>query len=62
MRVAGATDIAHQGDPVDGLAELAIETRFLTERRGQDARAQLRLEWLAEGVVLRKRKGRDELT
>ena len=61
VRVAGAADIAQQRDPVDGFPQLPVEASLLAQRGGQQARAQLRLQRLAERVVLREREGRDEL-
>ena len=62
VRVAGAADVAQQRDPVDGLAHVRVEARLLAQRHRQEARPQLRLERLAERVVLRERERRDELT
>ena len=62
MRVARATDVAQQRDPVGGVAQLRVEAPLITQPHGQEARPQLRLERLAERVVLRKSKRGDELT
>jgi hypothetical protein len=59
--VAGAADVAQQRDPVDGLAQLVVEVGGLADPRGEQARPQLRLERLAERVVLRERQRGDEL-
>jgi hypothetical protein len=56
-----ATDVAQQRDPINGLANVRIEAGLITQRRRQQARAQLRLERLAERIVLRQGEGRDEL-
>ena len=61
VRVAGAADVAQQRDPVGGLAHLLLESRRLADPRREQARAQLRLERLAERVVLRERQRGDEL-
>jgi hypothetical protein len=60
--VTGATDVAQQRDPVRGLAQPVVESRGLADPRGEQARPQLRLERLAERVVLRERQRRDELS
>jgi hypothetical protein len=62
VRVARATDVAEQRDPVDGFAQLPVEARLLTQRRPKEARPELRLERLAERVVLPESERRDELT
>ena len=62
VRVTRAARIAQQRDPVDGVAQLSVEARFLAQRRRQEARPQLRLERLAERVVLPQRERRHELT
>jgi len=59
--VARAADVAQQGDPVDGLPQLVVESRGLGDPCGEQARSQLRLERLAERVVLRERQRGDEL-
>ena len=59
--VAGAADVPEQRHPVDGLAQLLVEARGLADPRREQARAQLRLERLAERVVLRKRERGNEL-
>ncbi len=58
--VPGAADVAQQRDPVGVLAHLLVEPRRLAHPRREQARAQLGLERLAEGVVLRQRKRCDE--
>ena len=60
--VAGAADVAQQRHPVGGLAHVVVEARRLADPRREQARPQLRLERLAEGVVLRERQRGDELT
>ena len=62
MGVAGAADVAEQRHPVGGLAHLAVEPGGLADPRREQARPQLRLERLAEGVVLRERERGDEFT
>jgi hypothetical protein len=62
VRVARAAEVAEQRDPVDRLAGRRVEAGFLADVDGQQARAQLRLERLAEGVVLGEGERRDELT
>ena len=59
--VAGAADVAQQRDPVDGLAQLVVELGGLADPGGEQARPQLRLERLAERVVLRERQRGDQL-
>ena len=59
--VAGAADVAQQRHPVGGLADLLVEPRLLAHPRREQARPQLRLERLAEGVVLGQRQRGDEL-
>jgi hypothetical protein len=59
--VARATDVAQQRDPVDGVAQRPVEAGFFAQPRGEQARAELRLERLSERVVLRQREGRDQL-
>jgi len=59
--VTGAADVAQQRDPVDGLAELVVEAGGLADPGGEQARAQLRFERLAKGVVLGERERGDEL-
>jgi hypothetical protein len=60
--VAGAAEVPKQRDPVGGLPHLGVDSRRLAHPRREQARAQLRLERLAEGVVLCKREGGDKLT
>ncbi|MFN8038322.1 MAG: hypothetical protein U0Q07_03830 [Acidimicrobiales bacterium] len=60
--VAGAADVAQERDPVDGLAQLVVGAEGIADGAGQEARAQLRLERLAEGVVLGEGEGGDQLT
>jgi hypothetical protein len=59
--VPRAADVAQQRHPVDGLAQLVVGPRGLADPGGEQARSQLRLERLAERVVLRERQRRDEL-
>ncbi len=59
--VTGAAEVAEQRDPVGRLAHLVVESRRLAHPGREQARAQLRLERLAEGVVLRERQRGDEL-
>ena len=62
VRVAGAADVAQQRDPVDGRrAASASKPASSDQPCGEEARPQLRLERLAERVVLRERERRDEL-
>ena len=58
----GAPDVAQQRHPVDGLALLPLEPGLVGQPHAQQAGPQLRLERLAERVVLREREGRDQLT
>ena len=58
VRVARAPHVAQQRYPVDGVAQLPVEARLLAQRHRQEARPQLRLERLAERVVLRERERR----
>ncbi len=59
--VAGAADVAQQRDPVGVVAHLRLEAGGLAHPRGEQARPQLRLQRLAERVVLRERERGDEL-
>ena len=61
VRVPRAADVPQQRNPVGVLAHLPIEPRGLAHPRREEARAQLRLERLTEGVVLRQRERGDEL-
>ena len=61
VSVAGAADVPQQRHPVGGLAHVALESRLLADPRREQARPQLRLERLAERVVLRERQRGDEL-
>ncbi len=61
VRMPCTTDVPQQRHPIDGFAQLTIEAGFLTQRRGQQTRSQLRLEWLTKRVILRKGERRDEL-
>ena len=62
MRVARATDIAQQRDPVDGRSQVSIEAGFLTQPHCEEARTQLRFVRLPERVVLRQGQRGDKLT
>ena len=60
VRVTGAADVAEQRDPVGGLANIVLDAGGVADPRREQARAQLRLERLPEGVVLRERERGDE--
>jgi len=60
--VAGAADIAQERDPVDRVAQRRVEARRLAHPHRKEAGAHLRLERLAERVVLREGERGDELT
>ena len=60
VRMARASHVAQQRHPVGGIADLAVEARRIAHPGGEQARPQLRLERLAERVVLGQRQGRDE--
>jgi hypothetical protein len=62
MRVAGAAEVAQQRGPVDGLFQPSVIPCLLSHPDGQQARAQLRLQRLAEGIVLGEGERRDEFT
>jgi predicted nuclease with TOPRIM domain len=58
--MTGAADVAQERDPVGVRAHDVVELRFLAQPAREEAGAQLRLERLAEGVVLRERQRGDE--
>ena len=61
--VSGAADVPQQRDPVDGVAQRRRpKLGLVAHPHREEARAQLRLERLAEGVVLRQRERGDEFT
>ncbi len=62
VRVAGAADVAEQRHPVGGLAHRLVESGRLAHPRREQARPELRLQRLAEGVVLRQGQRGDEFT
>jgi len=61
VRVTGAADVAQQRDPVGGLANVLVDAGAVADPSREQARAQLRLERLPEGVVLRERERGDKL-
>lgn len=61
VSVSGAADVAEQRHPEHRLAKLSVEAGLLAGPPREQARPQLRLQWLAERTVLRKGEGRDEL-
>ena len=60
VRVPRATDVAEQCDPVGGVAHIPTDAGLLSEPHGEQARPELRLQGLAERVVLREGERRDE--
>jgi hypothetical protein len=58
--VARASDVAKQRDPVGGPADQVVESRLRTDRVGEEARPELRLQRLAERRVLGERERRYE--
>ena len=58
--VTGAADVAEQRDPVGRLANVVVDLGGVADPGREQARAQLRLERLPEGVVLRERERGDE--
>jgi hypothetical protein len=61
VRMTGAADIAQERDPIGVRPNLVVELRLLAQPAREQARTELRLEWLAERVVLRERQRGDEL-
>ena len=61
VRMTGAADVAQERDPVGVRPHVVVELRLLAQPAREEAGAQLRLERLAEGVVLRERQRGDEL-
>ena len=60
--VSGAAQIAQHRDPVGGVANVVIELGLLAHPGGEQARSQLRLERLAERIVLRQGQRGHQLT
>jgi hypothetical protein len=60
--VARASNVAKQRHPIRSPAQLLVEAGFLAHRDREQAGAQLRVERLAEGVVLRQGERRNELS
>ena len=61
VRVARAPDVPEQRHPVSGPSHLFAEPRFCAQHVCEETRPQLRLERLAERVVLPERERGDEL-
>ena len=61
VRMTGAADVTQERDPVGVRPHVVVELRLLAQPAREEAGAQLRLERLAEGVVLRERQRGDEL-
>jgi hypothetical protein len=60
--VAGATHIPEERNPIHVVAHSFVESRRIAYPRRKQARPKLRLQWLAERIVLRQRQGGDEFT
>jgi len=59
---SGAADIAKQRNPIDGFAHVLVESRGLANPGCEQARTQLGLQRLAEGIVLGEGQRGDEFT